>query len=415
MAAVVLMCLLGFAAFSVDLGNVWTQQSRMQTASDAAALSAVARSGIDDAAAIAQRGKHYAALNLSGNVKDENGDPVEEASITVEQGHWDSAHRTFTATDFQPNAVSVTASRTSASGNAVSSWFSQLVGIDHFDVTTRSIAVKRSSLCLLALEPFAAKAVELSGGSAISMPECDVWVNSTGSPALRGSGNSSVIAANICVVGSHDVQGTLEPAPQADCKPMADPLAGLAPPVYGGCDHNKLTYSGGTRTLSPGVYCGGLVLSGGAVATFLPGVYVMKDGPLKTSGGSTMTGDGVGFYFTGKKASIDVSGGGGVHFKAPRTGPLTGLVFFQGPDAEKGLTSKLSGQSEMYYEGTIYLPDQNVEMSGTSTAAAPPYTILILNELLISGGGTITINSDFGASDVPVAVPGAGRKAALVK
>jgi hypothetical protein len=112
---------------------------------------------------------------------------------------------------------------------------------------------------------------------------------------------------------------------------------------------------------------------------------------------------------------INVSGGGDVHLKAPRTGPLKGLVFVQGPGAAANATSKLSGGSEMYYEGTIHLPGHKVELSGGSTGTTPPSTIFVVKTMLISGGGALTVNADFAASDVPVAVPGVGRGIALVQ
>lgn len=413
-AAIGAVVLLGFAALGLDVGHAYVEQSRLQTATDAAALAAAGLIGPNSASQVMARARQYAARNLSSDPNDAN-PPLTGATISVDQGRWDAARRIFTVTNDAPDAVRIVARRSETAGKPVNAGFAALFGHDHFDISVQAIATRRRAVCLLALEPAAAKAVELSGGSDIDMPDCGVQINSSGAPALRGSGNASITAASICVVGGVSVDGTVTPAPEPACAPIADPLAGLAAPAYGACDHNGYSASGGTRTLSPGVYCGGIELKGGASGTFQPGIYVIKDGPLKTSGGSSITGDGVAFYLVGAGAVVNVSGGGAVHLKAPRTGPLTGLIFAQGPGVAAGATSKLSGGSEMFYEGTIHLPGHKIELSGGSTGTAPPYTIFIAKSLLISGGGALTVNADFAASDVPVAVPGVGRGTALVR
>ncbi len=40
-------------------------------------------------------------------------------------------------------------------------------------------------------------------------------------------------------------------------------------------------------TLSPGVYCGNLVLKPQADVTFLPGIYVIKNGYFEIQGGAS--------------------------------------------------------------------------------------------------------------------------------
>ncbi len=81
-------------------------------------------------------------------------------------------------------------------------------------------------------------------------------------------------------------------------------MAGLSPPPISGCDHNNLVFDSGTHVLSPGVYCGGLALSGSARVEFEPGTHIMQNGDFQTSGGSTeIEGEDVTFYMAGDSST----------------------------------------------------------------------------------------------------------------
>ncbi len=142
---------------------------------------------------------------------------------------------------------------------------------------------------------------------------------------------------------------------------------------------------------------------GGADVKFYPGIYYIE-GELKSSGGLSISGTGVGFYLTGDDAGVDVSGGGTVNLSAPETGPMAGLIFAQDANSNPGHKNHLlSGTGDLYYEGTIYFPTQSVDLSGGSTATTPsPFTVWIAQNFNLSGGSQIVINSDFASSSVPV-------------
>jgi hypothetical protein len=59
-----------------------------------------------------------------------------------------------------------------------------------------------------------------------------------------------------------------------------------------------------TITLQPGVYCGGVQFSGKVTVTFAPGLFVIKDGLLQASGGTSFTGNGVSFFLTGAGGGV---------------------------------------------------------------------------------------------------------------
>lgn len=121
------------------------------------------------------------------------------------------------------------------------------------------------------------------------------------------------------------------------------------------------------------------------------------------------------YFLVGDAAVIDLAGAGDAHIRAPRSGPYKGLVFAQAPGAPTAAVSLIRGNGQMFFEGTIYLPRQKLELAGAGVASAPPYTIIIANTLSLRGAVTFRVNADFAASDVPVVVPGVGRGIALVR
>jgi hypothetical protein len=176
--------------------------------------------------------------------------------------------------------------------------------------------------------------------------------------------------------------------------------------MVGACNYTNYQLSGNqTVTLQPGVYCGGMNFSGHVNVTFAPGLYVIKDGVISESGG-TFNGNGVSFFLTGYNTSIQLSGQADWHLVAPTGGPLPGFAIFLDPDGPSGLagsTSSLSGQSELYFEGIVYLPKQEVTVSGQASVVAPsPYTSYIGDTLRFVGNGDLVINNDTSMTPLPV-------------
>jgi hypothetical protein len=191
------------------------------------------------------------------------------------------------------------------------------------------------------------------------------------------------------------------------CSPVLDPFAGFVKPSVGPCDHVGFNASGQQSiTLQPGVYCGGMRFSGGVTVTFAPGLFVIKDGALQATGGTSYTGNGVSFFLTGSGAGVQLSGQANWHLVASSSGPFAGFVFFLDPQGPTGLaatSSQLSGTAEMYFEGVIYLPQQRVALTGGSEGYTPsPYTAFIMDTLDISGSGAMVINNDASKTSVPI-------------
>jgi Flp pilus assembly protein TadG len=312
---------------------------------------------------------------------------------------------TFTLTNKRAYAGTVSAT--------IPTNFLGVMGITSINVgvsATAAVASKGGYYCVIALNQTAQAAVQLTGNATISItaPKCVLQVNSNNLDAVDLTGNTSINSVENCFVGGVSTVGSssISPAPDSSCKPIPDPFAAYPRPAVGPCDYTNFNVSGNkTMTLQPGVYCGGMSFNGAVNITFAPGLFVIKDGVITETGGS-FTGQGVSFFLTGSGASVQLSGQANWHIVAPTNGPLPGFAIFLDPSGPSGLaatSSSLSGQSELYFEGVIYLPQQQVTVSGTAGAVAPsPYTSFIADTLHFVGNGELVINNDTTKTSVPI-------------
>ncbi|MDX6750761.1 TadG family pilus assembly protein [Geminicoccaceae bacterium 1502E] len=385
----------GAGALGVDAGWLYLQRDRLQQAADAVAL-AGARQLPDTAAARA------AAAAFAGRLPEKDRVSLQPGDVTP--GVWDRHARRFTAGGAGANAVRVELRRGPARDNAVPTFLAALFGVGEVGLTASSIARRASPACIYALDSSGPKALDMNGGSGLAIPACTIQVNSTAGDALNATGGSAASALETCVEGNYSLAGgsSVSPLPETGCRGRPDPFVGFTPPPTGGCDWIDKKLSGGAVTLGPGVYCGGLSLAGGTEATFLPGIYVMKDGALESSGGSTLEGHGVGFYLTGPKASVQLTGGGRIDLSAPTSGPMAGFVFATGPDVPAGTSNKLAGGGQMRFAGALYFPGQDLTLSGGSEGLSPsPFTVIVGRRINITGGGTLRFGADSAHPTVP--------------
>jgi hypothetical protein len=237
-------------------------------------------------------------------------------------------------------------------------------------------------------------------------------VNSNNADAVDLSGNANVSTTDNCFVGGLRAvdHSSISPPPDAVCKSLPDPFANYLKPNVGGCDYTNYSLSGNkTVTLPPGVYCGGMNFSGNVTVTFdgskNNGLFIIKDGAITENGG-TFTGNGVTFFLTGQNAGVQMSGQANWHLVAPVGGPMAGFVMFldpNGPSGAAAASSQLTGQSELYFEGVVYLPKQLVTITGTAEAFAPsPWTGFIADTFQVTGNGSVVIHNDTSLTNVPI-------------
>ncbi|HZV05302.1 MAG TPA: pilus assembly protein TadG-related protein [Gemmataceae bacterium] len=192
--------------------------------------------------------------------------------------------------------------------------------------------------------------------------------------------------------------------------PAPDPLRNLAEPdpVALGLTQQgtNLHISSGTKDLYPGIYKGGITVSGGATAILhansdgTPGIYYLQGGGLTISGPSTMkmaTGEtaGVMIYndWSSSANAIVLSGSGTLTINPPASGLYEGISIFQkrGTLTSAAPTLTLSGSGTMNITGTIYAAYAKVSMSGSSGTNVMGGQ-LIADRLTLTGSATISIN-----------------------
>jgi len=257
--------------------------------------------------------------------------------------------------------------------------------------------------CILALEDEDDGALTTSGSVSISAPSCGIAVNSSDDEALQLSGNVEVEVSNVRVSGDYDINGCSADFTYDSLKtgqsPLSDPYDDLEVPEFEGCDFNNKKVTSST-TLSPGVYCGGIKISGNNDVTFEPGLYIINGGDFKVTGSGSMFGEGVTFILTGSGndySQLDISGGKDIEFSAPETGEeWSGITFFQDRDAPEGnnLQNKLTGTSDLTFNGVAYFPSQGLWFGGdsSSTGGQAPCTKLIARTVTFSGNPSLGNN-----------------------
>jgi hypothetical protein len=334
------------------------------------------------------------------------------------------ATNTFNATFQSPMGITATPSFVmnqdgSFTGTVTAPYntsFLGIVGVPAINVNALATAMVAPTspggqYCLIALNQSAQPSVMVSGNGSITItaPNCVMQVNSNASPAVSLSGNAAINSTDNCYVGTVQTTGnsSVYPAPDATCKTLPDPFTNWPKPTVTCDPANKNFSMSKSGTVNPGTYCGGMSFSGNINVSLSPGTYIIQDGVLQESGG-TFTGNGVTLYFTGKGAGINMSGKANWHLVAPTdtSQPFPGFVIFLNPNGPTGTaanTSTLSGQSELYFEGVVYLPSQQVTITGTAQSFAPsPWTSFIADTIQITGNGSFVINNNTALTPVPI-------------
>jgi hypothetical protein len=244
-------------------------------------------------------------------------------------------------------------------------------------------------------------------------------------------------AGFICSAGgkSAAADASFTPQPATDCPTMTDPLASRQPPADEPCKYLAKIVLGGSETLQPGVYCGGLIITLGANVKMAPGIYTIKDGPLLVNGNSTLAGENVGIYLKGQGSNLKFDSQTTISLTAPKDGPMVGLLIFDDPTGASALvnllvnplvagkyTKLLSSPREHLILsdnartllGTIYMPKGRLIIDATKPLAdKSAYTVLVVQQLDLYSGPNLVLNSDYGASEIPVP-PGVGIYGAKV-
>ncbi len=152
----------------------------------------------------------------------------------------------------------------------------------------------------------------------------------------------------------------------------------------------------GTVTLQPGVYVGGISISGNSSVILASGIYYLQGGGLSETGNVSLTGSGVMLYNAPNTSSdtVNLTGNLVLNLSPMTSGPYAGITIFQSRTATAPVS--LTGNAGSDVTGTIYAPGASVYVTGnTNTQIGSQYISSTLN---ITGNSNFTV----GAPGAPV-------------
>jgi Putative Tad-like Flp pilus-assembly len=377
LVAVSLPVLIGVAALGLDAGLLFVQRRQAQTTAEAVSMAAAYQLYLNSSNT---SGATAAATALASNYG------VSSPTISIPPASGPFANKTGYV------QVSITTSSPRL--------FSAIWGAGSMSVSASAIAGSGStpySTAAILLLNSSGTAMTLSGSTSVTAKNGSIIVDSTSNTSVVSSGSPSITApvldlsGKIAYSGTNPNKATVTNTGQPS---ISDPLAGIAAPSSSGMtvqSSSALSLSGSsTRTLSPGVYNGGISLSGSSSVTLSSGVYYINGGGINMSGSSSLTGSGVFIYNTGGGA-INLSGSGGISLSPMSTGTYAGITMFQDRSSTTGAT--MSGAGTINNTGTFYFPDATLTLSGSSGVNAVGAQV-IAKGLTLSGSASAQVNYD---------------------
>jgi len=382
--ALTLLPITAFAGAALDYSRAGSARNKLQTATDAAALGAAT------------------AMNVS---TDQQRIALAEALFRANEIPGASASAAMVG-----GKVVVTA-RATVKTTAMS-----LMQVPQMDVGARSVAARatpRPPACVLALNKTVSGAISFSGTTDFNAVGCTVHSNSTSPQDLSVSGNAAVVAGGFCSAGGVSSTIALTPEPRKNCPQLIDPFRNLPAAVTTGCTYaNSVQIQPNEQqTLSPGIYCNGLSIKGGA--NLQAGVYVIK-GPLTINSQATVTGTGVTFYLTGNQAGFTINASSALNLDAPKTGAYGGVLIFQDRTSNTGATNTLNGSAGTKLVGAIYTGTQTVSVSGGSGFGQQSQLMPIIADQIKFSGST-TAKADVTGFNMAAPLPQAGSDTRLTE
>ncbi len=380
---------MGFSALAIDGGYLYFMTNRAQSAADAAALAAAGQ--LPDRGAAETAAVEFAGKNLDS---DRWGNVLTGSDIAF--GNWDPDTRTFSEGTEPENAVQVVVRMSEDNANPVQLFFANLLGHAEAGIAAAAIATTGGPSgggvgedCLIALNPEDPDSFRVVGTADINDEGCNIQVDSCNeTSAFTASGDPTIdltveLDGGGFGSGEINVCGGMSVTPNVNLPPeqyvhedtgetKGDPFdfapydSMPAPSETADCDNAGFSATKNV-TLWPGVYCGGISLTGNGTATLQPGTYYIKNGPFKVTGNRTLNGNGVAFVLTGSAASLDLGGVSSMSLSAPTTGDYAGFVFFGDRENPATGTHKIHGTPLGAFHGIAYFPNATVELKGTAT------------------------------------------------
>ena len=212
------------------------------------------------------------------------------------------------------------------------------------------------------------------------------------------------MTASLIYSGGGSQGGCFDPTVDEDMAPMADPLAGLTPPVYAGCDFPDLVEVTTDTILSPGVYCGGIYIYGSANVEFDPGTYIIEGRGLEITGSGFVEGNGVTFYIPptvegiashhhwAPDTSVHFAGSANIELSATTSVDYENVLIYQDAGVSPDLDLVFNGGADMILNGTLYAPNNHLRFAGNNDGTGA--TSIVANTMYFTGTSSFGVNTE---------------------
>jgi len=218
------------------------------------------------------------------------------------------------------------------------------------------------------------------------------------------------------------------------CEPPANPLADTPDPGVETCSCDqtdyKVTSNNGTITLDPGIYCGGIeVTGGGNTINFDEGIYFLASGGMKITGNdnvlknlnSPVNPDGGVMFYNTSEASLCDGGddtfgeiflGGGSAYDLRALSPTQtyqGILFFNDTSDDNDSDFTVRGNASADLDGIVYWNNEGgtVDYGGTPSNTHGCFARIIAYDVWLHGNpGAYSEDSSCAAGSV--SIPGSG-------
>jgi hypothetical protein len=377
LVALSMVTLTGFMGLGLDVGAIYRHRRVMQTAADAGALAGASEVYRQQTGRVVTAARSATAANRFTHGS-------EDITVTVNRPPATGA--------YAGNArfVEVLISQPSPT------YFMRVFGWNSVPVPARAVAGvgANNRNCIYVLDPTMSRSFRFENNGNLRA-QCGVMVNSNDGVAMKGENSASVQATSVSVTGGYVLQGaTSTPRPVTGVPPEPDPLGYLQPPTVAACTQTNYTASSGSRVLWPGVYCGGIRLSGNVQVTLNPGLYILRGGRFQLENTARIRGTGVTLFLTQGNV-ITVENTTTAELSAPTTGAYAGVLFYQDPN--NGSTETLhifENATNSYFEGALYFPTQILRLENVTNERAA-YTVIVARSLQIENTGGLRVSANY--------------------
>ncbi len=404
MVAVSLSLLLGYAALSLEGGQLHENKRKAQATADAAAMAAASvlyenypqQLGKDLYGSASSSAYSYAA---------ENGFPANGADTEV------TVYLPPVSGPYKGMDGYVEVLLTYYQDRS----FSRIFGSQKMPVRARAVARgawTAPNIGIIVLDYTGKGTLSAQGNGAFTETGAPVIVNSNNSSAMVDTGNGKMIAPEFRITGGYISSGNGEIVTQpvanqifTGVHPTPDPLAYLPVPQQpssGTVDKSSLGSGKFHYTLGPGTHTNLPNFGTGDKVTFKQasagngGVYYIANGGITSTGATiemdTNSSGGMMIYNagTGTNDKINITGNsaGSVNITPITSGVYTGMTFFQNRTASQEI--HIEGNGTFNIKGTIYAANAELQAAGKGTLSniGSQY---VTRELQITGNGNVGI------------------------